>query len=139
MDAARTTIEPMPNRRSAALSPPRYVSEADDLRLIFDYLRIAATGPEAQRITGLGKSTISEVLAGQRVRDTRRRPHVALVAELIRDLQRARAAATGTADRRASAAGWLHAGRVVTQQGTLSPIEVLADTDLVREQLGYGR
>lgn len=114
---------------------PRFGSEADDLRLIFGYLRIPPTGPEAQRITGLGKSTISEILAGKRVRNSRRRPHIALVAELIRDLQSARRAATGSQERGASASGWLHAGRVETSRGVRSPLSVLAETDLVREQI----
>ncbi len=135
----RTTIERMSNRLTPAFPPPRFSTEADDLRLIFEYLRISPTGPEGQRITGLGKSTISEILAGQRVRDSRRRSHVALVAELISDLRQARRSGTGSADRRATAIGWLHAGRVETSRGIRSPIELLADTELVREQLGYGR
>ena len=129
----------MSNRRPALTLAPRFSGEADDLRQIFDYLRIPPTGPEAQRITGLGKSTISEILTDQRVRDSRRRPHVALVAELIGDLKRARRASTGTLNRGGSASGWLHAGRVETSRGVRTPLEVLADSELVREQLGYGR
>lgn len=129
-------IEPMRNRRAASALAPRFGSETDDLRLIFDYLGIPPTSGEAQHITGLGKSTISEILAGKQVRESRWRLHIALGAELVRDLQDARRASTGSASRGAPARGWLHAERVFTSRGTRSPVEVMVDTDLVREQLG---
>ena len=117
------------------LVPPEFTSEADDVRLIVGYLGIAQSSPEAQTITGLTKSGISEVLSEKRVHGTSRRRHIAVVASVIRELASARSAATGTPDRGESALGWLYTGRVSTTLGPRTPLEVLSDTSLALEVL----
>jgi hypothetical protein len=110
-------------------------SEAEDLRTIIVYLGLGQSSPEAQQITGLTKSAISEVLTGRRTRDTARRRHIAIVAAVVRHLAEGRRAATGTKSRRMTAVGWLHTAAVETSRGTKTPILVFADTDLAREAL----
>lgn len=110
-------------------------SEADDLRTIIVYLGLGQSSEEAQQITGLAKSAISEVLSGRRRRDTARRRHIAIVAAVVRHLAEGRRAATGTDARRITAVGWLHTAAVETSRGTKTPILVFADTDLANEAL----
>lgn len=110
-------------------------SEADDLRAIIVYLGLGQSSEEAQHITGLAKSAISEVLSGRRRRDTARRRHIAIVAALVRHLAEGRRAATGTTERGVTAIGWLHTAAVETSRGTKTPILVFADTDLAKEAL----
>lgn len=112
-----------------------WTSEADDLRTIIVYLGLSQSSEEAQQITGLAKSAISEVLSGRRRRDTARRRHIAIVAAVVRQLAEGRQAATGTGARRITAIGWLHTAAVETSRGTKSPILVFGDTDLVKEAL----
>jgi hypothetical protein len=112
-----------------------WTSEADDLRTIIVYLGLGQSSEEAQQITGLAKSAISEVLSGRRRRDTARRRHIAIVAAVVRQLAEGRQAATGTGARRLTAIGWLHTAAVETSRGTKSPILVFGDTDLVKEAL----
>jgi hypothetical protein len=112
-----------------------WTSEADDLRTIFVYLGLGQSSEEAQQITGLAKSAISEVLSGRRRRDTARRRHIAMVAAVVRHLAEGRQAATGTAARPMTAVGWLHTAAVKTSRGTKAPILVFGDTDLVKEAL----
>jgi hypothetical protein len=117
------------------IGTPLFTTEADDIRVIVGYLGIAQSSQEAQAITGLSKSGISEVLAGRRPRGTGRKRHIAVVAAVIRDLAAARSAATGASTRGESALGWLYAGRVATTLGPKTPIEVLSNTDLALEAL----
>ncbi len=117
------------------LGPPNHTSEADDLRDILGYLGIAQSSAEARQITGLSKSAISEVLSGRRKRETSRRTHIAVVAEVIRQLRAARLMATGAPARGKSAIGWLHATRIDTSRGSLSPLAILSDTALAQEAL----
>jgi hypothetical protein len=112
-----------------------WTSEADDLRTIIVYLGLGQSSEEAQQITGLAKSAISEVLSGRRRRDTARRRHIAIVAAVVRELAEGPQAATGTGARRITAIGWLHTAAVETSRGTKSPILVFGDTDLVKEAL----
>jgi transcriptional regulator with XRE-family HTH domain len=114
---------------------PTLTTEADDVRAIVRYLGLAQSSREALEITGLSKSAISEVLSGRRRRDTARRRHIAIAAEVIRRLADARRASTTTSERGASAIGWLHTARVETSRGPRTPLEVLADTDLAMEAL----
>lgn len=114
---------------------PVLTTEQDDLLAILGYLGIAQSSVEAQRITGLTKSGISELLRGKRSRDTGRRRHIAIVAAVIRNLSEARAASTGTPVRGNSAVGWLHTARVDTSAGPQTPLAVLSDTDLALEAL----
>ncbi len=114
---------------------PSFTSETDDLQTILSYLGIQQSSTEAQRITGLSKSAISEVLSGKRPRDTHRRRHIAIVASVIHELSSARSASTGSPERGKSAIGWLHAAAVHTSRGQVAPLEVLADTDLALEAL----
>jgi hypothetical protein len=111
-------------------------SEAEDVRAIIEYLGLAQSSPEAQRITGLGKSAISEVLSGHRVGNTNRRTHIAIVAAIVRRLSSGRETATGSAERGKSAIGWLYTARVETSSGARSPLDVLSDTSLALESLG---
>ena len=120
---------------TVTLAPPIHTSEADDLREILGYLGISQSSTEARAITGLSKSAISEVLRGRRTRDTNRRTHIAVVAEVMRHLQTARAAATGAPERGRSAIGWLHATRAETSRGMESPLTILSDTSLALEAL----
>lgn len=119
----------------ATMPELEWTSEADDLRTIFVYLGLGQSSEEAQQITGLAKSAISEVLSGRRRRDTARRRHIALVAAVVRHLAEGRQAATGTATRPATAVGWLYTAAVKTSRGTKAPILVFGDTDLVKEAL----
>ena len=61
----------------ATMPDLEWTSEADDLRTIIVYLGLGQSSEEAQQITGLAKSAISEVLSGRRRRDTARRRHIA--------------------------------------------------------------
>lgn len=117
------------------LAPPTFTTEAEDLRTILDYLGLPQSSQEAQRISGLAKSGISEVLGGKRARDTSRRRHLGIVASVIRELAAVREASTGTPRRGASAVSWLHTATVRTSAGQRTPLEVLADTDLALEAL----
>jgi hypothetical protein len=110
-------------------------SEANDLRTIIVYLGVGQSSDEAQQITGLAKSAISEVLRGRRRRDTGRRRHIAIVAAVVRHLAEARRAATEIDVRGMTAIGWLHTAAVETSRGTRTPIQVLADTGLAEEAL----
>jgi hypothetical protein len=112
----------------ATMPDLEWTSEADDLRTIFVYLGLGQSSEEAQQITGLAKSAISEVLRG-------RRRHIALVAAVVRQLAEGRQAATGTAARPKTAVGWLYTAAVKTSRGTKAPILVFGDTDLVKEAL----
>lgn len=127
MTAQRQTI--------ATLQAPTLTAEAEDLRSILSYLGLSQSSLETQQITGLSKSGISELLNGQRSRDSGRRRHIAIVAAVVRELSSARRAATGTSDRGKSAIGWLHTARVDTSRGRKSPLELLADTNLAIEAL----
>lgn len=118
-----------------SIPPLTLTTEADDLRTLLDYLGLAQSSPEAQRISGLTKSGISEVLGGKRTRDTGRRRHIGIVANVIEELAAVREASTGTPRRGASAVGWLHTATVQTSAGGRTPLEVLADTDLALEAL----
>jgi hypothetical protein len=118
-----------------ALQPVRFSSEAEDLQTILAYLAIRQSSAEAQRITGLSKSAISEILAGRRRRETARRVHIAVVANVVRDLMSARKAATGSEARGKSAIGWLYASTVETSRGRRSALEVLSDPVLAIEAL----
>lgn len=120
---------------STTLGTPVRTHEADDVRVILSYLGLPQSSIEAQAITGLNKSAISELLNGHRVRDTKQRRHIAIVAELIRALRGARAASTGRSERGASALGWLHSARVRTSRGMRNPLQILSDTDLAVEAL----
>src|SRR4051794_27335133 len=119
----------------ARISAPVFTSESDDLREVLDYLPIAQSSAEAQAITGLTKSAISEVLAVKRPRGTHRRRHIAIVAAVIRELAAVRSVSTGSAERGKSAIGWLHTGVVETSRGRATPLEVLAASDLAAEAL----
>lgn len=118
------------------LPTPVHTSEREDLELVVRYLGLPQSSTEIQQITGLSKSAISEILNDQRVRDTRQRRHLAIVAELIRQLRASRKAVTGSAERGKSALGWLHSARVATSRGTRTPLEVLSDTHLALEAIG---
>jgi hypothetical protein len=120
---------------SARIPELELTSEAEDLRTIIVFLGLGQSSPEAQQITGLAKSAISEVLGGRRTRDTSRRRHIAIVAAIVRSLAEGRRAATGTDVRRKTAVGWLHTAAVATSHGTKTPIIVFADTDLAMEAL----
>ena len=120
---------------ATVLPTPVHTSEVDDVRAIVEYLGIPQSSEEVQSITGLTKSAISELLAGQRVRDTHQRRHIAIVATVIRRLREVREASTGTPERGQSALGWLHSARVVTSRGSKTPIEILADSSLALEAL----
>jgi hypothetical protein len=120
---------------ATTLQAPVLTAEAEDVRTILGYLRLTQSSPEAQEITGLSKSAISELLSGKRIRDTARRRHIAYVAGIVKELSSARFASTGTRDRGKSAIGWLHTARVDTSRGQKSPLELLADTDLTIEAL----
>lgn len=119
----------------ATMPPIELTSEADDIRTIIVYLGVGQSSEEAQQITGLAKSAISEVLSGRRRRDTARRRHVAIVAAVVRLLAEGRRAATETDARRTTAVGWLHTAAVETSKGTKTPILIFADTDLAQEAL----
>ena len=110
-------------------------SEAEDIRTVLVYLGVGQSSQEAQQITGLAKSAISEVLSGRRTRDTGKRRHIAVVAAVVRHLAEGRRAASGTEARQMTAVGWLHTAAVKTSKGTMPPILVLADTDLAKEAL----
>lgn len=114
---------------------PELTTEAEDIRAIIGYLGLAQSSSEIQQITGLAKSAISEVLSGQRTRDTSKRRHIAIVAAVVRRLSQGRRAATGSNARGQSAVGWLHTAPVATSQGRLTPLQVLADTELAKEAL----
>ena len=90
---------------SAAPHESVRTSEAEDLRSILAYLEVRQSSVEAQRITGLSKSAISEVLGGKRARNTRRRQHIAVVAAIVHELAATRLAATGSAERRRTGSG----------------------------------
>lgn len=110
-------------------------SAADDLRAILSYLDIAATSVDAQRITGLAPSAMSDALSGIPVRNVARRRHIAVVASIVRDLAAARMFATGVPERAMPAAQWLHSAVVVTSVGRRAPIEIFSDADLALEAL----
>lgn len=110
-------------------------SGADDLRAILSYLDIAQTSAEAQRITGLTTSALTDALSGKPVRNVTRRWHIAVVASIVRDLAAARMFATGTPERAMPAAQWLHSAVVVTSVGPRAPIEILSDPALALEAL----
>lgn len=118
-----------------AMPVPNLTAEAEDIRTIIGYLGLSQSSEEVQQITGLAKSAISEVLSGQRPRDTSRRRHIAIVAAVVKRLSEGRRAATRTSSRGKSAVGWLHTAPVVTSRGIKTPIQVLADTDLAKEAL----
>ena len=109
-------------------------TEAEDLRTIVEYLGILPSSPEVHSITGLTEA-IADLLTGRRVRPTRRHTHIAVVASVIRRLAEARQAATLTADRGASAMGWLHTAQISTSVGIQTPLAVLSDTSLALEAL----
>jgi len=125
----------MNTSRTSPLALPTFTDEREDLETILSYLAIPQSSAEAERITGLAKSTISELLNGRRARGTHRQRHIAIVAALIRELRAIRQASTGTPERGKTALGWLHAGRIRTSQGVRTPLEVLADTALAQEAL----
>ena len=81
----------------AAMPAPMHTAEREDLETIVSYLGIGQSSDEIRRITGLDKSAISEILNDKRVRDTRQRRHLAIVAEVIRHLRSVREASTGNA------------------------------------------
>lgn len=118
-----------------AIAGPKRTSEAEDLRQILGYLGLAQSSAEAVQITGLTKSAISEVLGGRRKRDTSRRRHIAIVAALIDRLAEGRHAAAGVTGANRSAIGWLHTARVATTRGQVTPLQLMADTELVMEAL----
>lgn len=118
-----------------AMPAPSLTAEAEDIRTIIGYLGLSQSSDEVQQITGLAKSAISEVLGGQRARDTARRRHIAIVASLVTRLSQGRRAATGASARGKSAVGWLHTARVATSRGDKTPLQVLADTNLAIEAL----
>ena len=117
------------------LDPPELTSEAEDIQSILDYLGVMQSSSEVLRITGLSKSGISEVLNGRRRRETARRAHIAVVAEIVRGLAGAREVGTGDGKRGKSATGWLHAARVDTSVGPRSPLAILSDDALALEAL----
>ena len=114
------------------LPPTR--TEADDVRLIVRYLGIRPSSWECQIITGLSKSSISDLLNGKRSRGTRRQRHIAIAAEVVERLAAARIAATGT-DSRVPSTRWLRSAQVATSRGTRTPLEVLGDSELASEVL----
>jgi hypothetical protein len=118
-----------------SITVPVLTSESEDVRAILAYLGLPQSSVEASRITGLSKSAISDVLSGKRTRDTHQRRHIAVVATVIQELAATRSAATGSADRGKSAIGWLHTAAVETSRGSVTPLEVLSDTDLALEAL----
>jgi hypothetical protein len=113
---------------------PTSRSEADDLRLIVDYLGIRPSSLECRRITGLSKTSISDLLHGNRKGSSRRRTHIATVAEIVAILSAARLAATGESTR-GPWSRWLHVGQIRTSTGVRTPLEVLSDDALAREIL----
>lgn len=108
---------------------------AADLRGILDYLELAPTSTEIQRITGLSAAQIEKALRGDIAGDAERREHIAIVASVVGDLAAVRVASTGSRSRGQPAADWLRGARVETSRGILSPLELLSDPLLAREAL----
>ena len=102
---------------------------ADDLRTIYGFFGLDATGQDMQALTGMTRSTLSRVLRGE-AEDPRRLAHVAVLAAFCREAGKlldelALQARDPSAMRR-----WLYAGAVALPDHRVAvPMQALSNPD----------